>query len=126
MIFNDSYFKVKTLTPYKENDVWYLDVVGELEERDGQSEVHIPKLELGLCNILREETNWSPCEKNNCYGYTKIDLGFGELPARKGKSKYSDSVTHGIIYEKKRIEKEMTLEEVEKELGYKVKLVTNK
>ena len=57
--------------------------------------------------------------KFSCYGCeTSINLGFGSLESYPG-------ITSEEIRRIHTVTKEMTIEEIEKELGYKIKIVSN-
>ena len=60
-------------------------------------------------------------ERNiTCYGYnTYIDLGFGNLQFHPTKTKHETRRIYTAV-------KEMTLEEIEKKLGHKIKIVSDK
>lgn len=111
--------KLKDLQLYKElNDKYYLSAVFDQEDETGFYEISVPKIDL--------EINASECyiKEDKTYIFSQpfhtvtVDFGGIELNARpswEDKSFYNKK----LISEKRR---EMTLEEIEKELGYKIKI----
>lgn len=58
-----------------------------------------------------------------------IDIGFGDLPLRKGEvfhkgERFKDVYSVEYIEEEKQVSKKMTLSEIEKKLGHKIELVS--
>lgn len=94
-----------------EDEVGYsLALTYRVESLDQVSEVHIPRVALKLKN--------GPITIEQDCGMAYIDVGFGMTPVLKGFT--------GTYFTTKVIEtktKEMTLEEIEKKLGHKVKIV---
>ncbi len=96
---------------------YYLSAVYRYETNCGVYEVDIPHIELPLWNdfnMKNEFGYYGPC----CH---TINIGFGDLPMRSDK--------HGNMFYEKLIEEkihDMTLDEIEKKLGYKVRVVSEK
>lgn len=96
------------------NGNYYLDITYHIETDQLVNEVHMPRVSLPLSpkgfEIHEYGTGWPPLYK--------ADVGFGTTHMHKDKD--------GVCYTVKTIEiktKEMTLEEIEKRLGHKVKIV---
>lgn len=105
---------LKDLKLYTEDGKYYLDAIFYNEDRGGVYRVHIPKIRLP---VKLQPDIWQSYE--DCWGEycVTIDLGFGELSVEP----YKDNKFYTIeCIETK--EREMTLAEIEKELGYKIKL----
>lgn len=104
----------------KDNN-YYLSLKYEIKESDGSvSLLTIPNVGL---HISLHSINIS----NDFYDMT-INCGFGNLPVRKGQVKTTKGkIIKNVYYVKETIKeappKEMTLDEIEKRLGCKVKIV---
>ena len=103
---------------YEEDGLLYLSLTYEFENIEGNNEgkynLYIPKIALGI------KTNDMPIINNERYIY--------EFQA--GKHNYiiepEDSKEEFYTYKIETKEKKMTIEEIEKELGYKVQIVGKK
>lgn len=117
------YLKLKDLQLYKElNDKYYLSAVFEQEDETGFYEISVPKIDLEIdasgCYI-KEDKQYVV---GQLFHTVTVDFGGIELNARpswEDKSFYNKKLISEKIHE-------MTLEEIEKELGYKIKLKENK
>lgn len=100
----------------KDNEGYFLTAKYLSEDNHRVTEITIPKIRLPLRNYPSTE-----CEIGVCGTHHRVDLGFGMLPMC-----LDDKL--GYFIEKVIEEKvtEMTLAEVEKKLGYKVKIVSEK
>lgn len=97
---------------------YYLSAIYRYENDSGVYEVHIPKIELPIRDVAMRTPIHS---KYIYYENPTIDIGFGDMrmfPDAEG----------GMIYERLIEEKihDMTLDEIEKKLGYKVRVVSEK
>ena len=102
---------------------WYLDLTYEYEDKKGIYEIHIPRV------ILPISDNMMPFIDINRSRYHDpcIQMGVYKLPLAEAETKHG--VEGKYPYTIKTLNEkcqEMTLEEVEKKLGYKIKLVTKK
>lgn len=107
--------KLKSLTLIEENDKYYLSAVYRVEDDNGTWELSYPRIELTInkkfAPLLSAEYG------TGCNDFV-IDLGFGDLPLRE--------IRKGVYAEKKLIEEkihDMTVSEIEKALGYKVRII---
>lgn len=107
--------KLKSLTLIRENDRYYLSAVYRVEDDNGTWELSYPRIELMI------NKNFAPL-LSATYGADfneiVIDLGFGDLPLKE--------IRKGIYAERKLIKEkvhDMTVSEVEKALGYKVRII---
>ena len=103
---------VKNVRTFEENGRWFLDVTFKYEDTHTKKEVRIPKIELDMSNAeLKCET----------YG-TGVYLDFYNNEFRVHKD------SNGFYYTSTKTDKpeKLTLEDVEKRLGYKVELVAKK
>lgn len=110
--------KLTDLQLYQENNKYYLSAKLLHEDKKGYYEASIPKIDL---HISRDcEVNIS--SGHDCFGVpykmVDIDLGFGLLCVKPFNEK-GDFITMTCLEEKVH---EMTLDEIENELGYKIKL----
>lgn len=133
--------KIVDVQLYKENGQYYLNVKAERETADSVDTVVFPKLQLfdGNPNDI-----WLSITNEYCCGY-KIELGpnyyyaikgryddlIRKLLKEKGEDKsLKDVMTDVDIYayfvHSTPKTKEMTLKEIEKKLGHKVKIVAEK
>ena len=105
--------KLKDLNLYKKDGKYYLSATYLVETPNAIEELYFPKLELPVTQngVMVEH----PGNEATVY------LGFGGLKAEKDEN----GVRYGRITIKEKIH-EMTLEEIEKKLGYKVKVVSEK
>lgn len=101
---------------YKENDLYYLDITFQIENDNYIEEVRIPKAELPASAL----TYYGDVNiRTNTIGISYVDLGFGELCMHE--SSDGHRLTRTILEHKI---KEMTLSEIEKKLGHKIKIVS--
>lgn len=111
---------VKDLQLYKENNKYYLSALFDYEDMVGRYEVTIPKIKLPIssnCSLSHEVENSFGKPLHTVI----VDFGFGGLYAES----FSDAdhfFTMTCLEEKVH---EMTLDEIEKALGYKIKLKEN-
>lgn len=119
--------KLKSLELYEERYNGemhhFLKGVWEYETVTGRYELTIPKIDLGnsfyevpeiKCDLLRSDF-FDICQLHH------IPFRGTELPLR-----HDDRGNVSYVKELEKFEKEMTLEEIEKKLGYKIKLVSGK
>ena len=103
----------------KENGNYFLDLTYQHEDDKAIYETNIPRVYLPLSEHGFEYWSFDVgCHTNKEHA---INLGFGEL--RLLKDKNGAVFTTAIVEEKT---KEMTIEEIEKALGHKVKIVGEK
>ena len=115
---NDEW-KIEKVEIDKDGLGYFIHIIYKVENEKGIYLIDTPKLALPIRNTpsIREEFS-NLCCTNRCI----FDLGFGELYARRGNG-------HDRLYTITELEKkthEMTIEEIEKKLGYKVKIVAEK
>lgn len=119
--------KLKSLELYEERYNGemhhFLKGIWEYETVTGRYELTIPKIDLGnsfykvpeiACDLLRNDF-FDICQLHH------IPFLGTELPLR-----HDDRGNVSYTEELEKFEKEMTLEEIEKKLGYKIKLVSGK
>lgn len=114
--------KLKDLQLYKEDDKYYLSAIFDQEDEAGFYELSVPKILFPIapnCSIdINVGTNIFGVLYNNTVA---VDFGVVRLYANPFDNE-------GNLYTKKLISEkahEMTLEEIEKELGYKIRLKEN-
>lgn len=123
---------VKEARLYEENDNFYLDVRYEIEDQHSIKEIHIPKVRIPL-EFASLEHSWEsvyggavestelvlPCKNLSCYpGRAYFVNSNGHENVHPGKL-----FATKIIKEKKT---DMTIEEIEAKLGYKIRIVNKK
>lgn len=116
--------KVKKAKLYEEDGCYYIDVTYIYENDRVIKEVHFPKVPMPITEWtgdVNKEIIRRPYS-DICFGSTKYSIKLGELlmPLEP---------INGIAYSEKVIEEktqEMTIEEIEKRLGYKIKVVAKK
>ena len=111
-----------SITPFKENDHWYLKLVYTYEDKKGKHMVVIPKASVPFVQgcvpyINRQYTLELPYI--NCCDTMTLHEAVSDTASKRGTKTpacYFDIITEYAS-------REMTLDEIEKELGYKVKIV---
>lgn len=115
----DKVFFNKQLIPtdvriYYEDDKPYLDYTGIAKTDTGNVKVHLPKIDL-VYNVIEDNSEYEDYYARDCRGKLVY----------KHQVKISQKVVikSDKYYDLEIIEREMTKEQIEKELGYKVKIV---
>ena len=126
--FSENSAKLKKVEPYKVNDRWYLRLIYEYQNDNGEIfEMEIPMVNLPFTQNMVPEIitdNYSdyPWEKNY---YIRAFLTYVDgiycIPIHVGKSTIADNAEGCFI--RKSICRRMTVEDIEKELGYKIEIV---
>lgn len=117
---NTAYAKVELTDLVLKKDVngcYYLGAKYRIEDENSIRELHIPKI---LLNVRPNNViiNYGePCLR------PEVDIGFGYMPLFYEDPRNKAYCTEAVIKEKTH---EMTLDEIEKKLGYKVKIVSKK
>ena len=112
---------LKQSTTYVEDGKIYLKLSYTYDGDDGTHEVTFPKIDLGFYTEQIPSTeNHLPlyARIDNCYG-DSFTLRDAEIPGSRTPVCYFDKLIKPAV-------KEMTLEEIEKKLGYPVKIVNKK
>ena len=120
--------KLKKVEPYKVDDRWYLRLIYEYQSDIGDVfEMEIPMADLPFTQNMVPEIitdNYSdyPWDKNY---YIRAFLTYVDgiycIPIHVGKSTIADNAEGCFI--RKSICRRMTVEDIEKELGYKIEIV---
>lgn len=119
-----------SITPFKENDHWYLKLIYKYENKQGKHTVVIPKAEVPFDQTSVPYPNSRiPYFPNsqfalehpyiNCNDSMPLHEATCALASERGAKEpacYFDIITEYAS-------REMTLDEIEKELGYKVKII---
>lgn len=114
----DRTFTIKNAKLHHDSNGYFLDMTYTIETPEEIRELHIPKVMLTFSeNKVRIVTDYSYLGSGICH----VDLGFGGCHVLKDRDGCWYTVE--TIKEKTR---EMTLEEIEKKLGHKVKIVSDK
>ena len=104
---------LKDLQLYKEDGIYYLSALIGYEDNYGVYDISIPKIEFPVTTHLHGYI--TTCCGNKA---VSLDLGFGEMYAKP----VGDTNTFFTITCVEEKVHEMTLADIEKELGYKIKL----
>ena len=126
--FSENSAKLKKVEAYKENDRWFLRLIYEYRSDNGEIfEMEIPKMVLPFVqNVVPEiiASNDSNCPWGKAY-YVRAFLSYVQgvdcILMHEGKSTIVDNAEGGFI--RKSICRRMTVEDIEKELGYKIEIV---
>lgn len=128
MIFGSEVETTKVVL-VREKDKYYLNVTGKYEDNTGVYEVKIPRVRLPIEKfITRTET---VNEYNSLYA-SCVNLCSIQLSSFDPLYRHSDYDLPVLPFESATVEqiekkyKEMTLEEIEKKLGYPIKIVSEK
>ena len=123
---NNMFLKEKEV--FVENNQLYLKLVYQYEDNIGMHELIIPKMELGInANItpcITTEGHYIHTDYYASYYSNKFKLHISDIVIKKnGETHLCENAAYVIntIKEKPR---ELTLSEIEKKLGYKIKLVS--
>lgn len=112
---------LKQSTTYVEDGKIYLKLSYTYEGDDGMREIVFPKIDLGFyTEQIPSIENHLPLYAliDNCYG-DSFTLRDAEIPGSRTPVCYFDKLIQPEV-------KEMTIEEVEKKLGYPIKIVNKK
>lgn len=124
---NKSNVKLSDIVPFEEKGFWFLKLIYKYEDNKGKHTVVIPKAaipfdQIDLPSIRRE----IPCDRHsseltyiNCNDSMPLYESVCNLASERGVKERA--VCFDIITEY--ASREMTLDEIEKELGYKVKII---
>ena len=126
--FFDKPAKLIKVKPYKVNDRWYLRLIYEYKNDNGDIfELEIPMAELPFTqmvipDIITSNDGYYPWSKAHFIRafLTYVD-GMDCIPIRQGKSTIIDNA-EGFFF-RKSTRRKMTIEDLEKELGYSVEIV---
>ena len=126
--FSENSAKLKNVEAYKENDRWYLRLIYEYKNNNGEMfEMEIPMVDLPFTQNTVPEIitcNDSICPWGKAY-YIRAFLSYVQgvdcIPIRQGESTIVDGAEGCFI--RKSICRRMTVEDIEKELGYKIEIV---
>lgn len=119
-----------SITPFKENDRWYLKLIYKYEDKVGKHTVVIPKAAVpftqGCVPYVHSQIPYFPNSQfaldrpyincNDSMSLYEAVCGLANERGVKTPACYFDIITEYTS-------REMTLDEIEKELGYKVKIV---
>ena len=115
--------ELDSITPFKENERWYLKLVYKYENNMGKHTVVIPKASLPFPQwTLPNIDGRGPYYTNHymiCSDMITLHISACDLAIERGvtdQSCYFDIITEYNT-------REMTIDEIEKELGYKVKII---
>lgn len=122
--------ELTSITPFKENDRWYLKLIYKYEDKIGKHTVVIPKAEVPFVQTGIPYPNsripYFPTSQFalehpyiNCNDSMPLYESVCSLASERGAEEpacYFDIITEYAS-------REMTLDEIEKELGYKVKII---
>lgn len=114
--------KLKSVALVEENNQFYLDAVYDKENDGIKSEIHIPRIEIPFIrsdDLVMNQTVDSFCAGRGEIVEMDIDVGRGSLFLSKTKGPNGRDVFFWEQY----LEREMTVEEIEKVLGHRVKIV---
>lgn len=116
---------LKNAQIYKDNrNRFYMHLEYEREKDDGLHKITIPKVNFPNC-LYSDPTVVKYCDGNETIFLPKsfLDVEYGEVTTKDGtthkKVFFVDEIVEPKIHE-------MTIEEIEKELGYPVKIVSEK
>lgn len=112
--------KLTKFTLEKDDRGYYLAATYRVEDEHAIREIDIPKIRLGL--DAKRVSIRSEHDPYACHRVSYANLGFGELPLDFAVNKDG----HAYLYTEKILEEkytEMTLDEIEKKLGHKIKIV---
>lgn len=130
--------KLQELKLYEENNFYYFDATYILENIDGTYEVHVPKIQIpfNLYNPTISIDRNGLYEDPIFYGYHNIkDVAYIELEQdrllieKTNHTKHEERTKTPVYFTMKLIKEkvyDMTIDEIEKKLGHKIKIVNKK
>ena len=127
--FSENSAKLKKVEAYKENDRWFLRLIYEYRSDNGEIfEMEFPKVALPFVQNMVPDIinayNDTNCLWDKAY-YIRAFLSYVHgvdcIPMLEGKSTIANNAKGCFI--RKTICRRMTVEDIEKELGYKVEIV---
>lgn len=118
--------KIKNVKTFKEDDTFYMTLVFEHDDKKNNHVVEytIPKIKINPKRVCLQREFGGPLRL-----YESISFLFGKLDVKFTDFTYQKKRLKNIAYVQRVIEeppKEMTLEEIEQQLGYKIKVITKK
>ena len=126
--FSENSAKLKKVEAYKENDRWYLRLIYECRSDNGEIfEMEIPMLELPFTQnvlpdiITHNNTEYSWGKDYYLRASVSYVQGVDCILMHEGKSTIANNAEGCFI--RKSICRRMTVEDIEKELGYKIEIV---
>ena len=114
--------ELTSITPFKEDDRWYLKLIYKYEDKVGKHTVVIPKAEVPFVQTSVPYPNSQFALERpyiDCGDSMPLYEAVCALASERGAEEpacYFDIITEYAS-------REMTLDEIEKELGYKVKII---
>lgn len=127
---NRSGAELSSIVPFKEDGLWYFKLIYKYEDKKGKHTVVIPKAAIpfnqgSLPSITRLDSYYGILLERpyiNCNDSMPLYDSICDLAIERGVKE--QSCCYDIITEY--ASREMTLDEIEKELGYKVKIINEK
>ena len=121
--------KLANILPFEENDRWYLKLIYTYEDKIGKHTVVIPKAEVPFVQTCVPYLNSQiPFSRSQCafeHPYMRCNDSMSLYEAVCGLARERGVKTPACYFDiiTEYTSREMTLDEIEKELGYKVKIV---
>ena len=121
--------ELSDIIPFKEDGDWYLKLIYKYEDEKGKhtfaipkaaipfGQRYIPSINVPLADMLSSENPYIECSDSMPLHNSVFELATER--GVKNKGFYFDIITEYAV-------KEMTLDEIENKLGYKVKIVNKK
>ena len=126
--FSENSAKLKKVEAYKEDDRWFLRLIYEYQNDNGEIfEMEIPMMDLPITQnmipaiITDNDTEYPWCKDYYIRPLLTYVGGTDCIHILPGKSTIKENVEGCFI--RKSICKRMTVEDIEKELGYKIEIV---
>lgn len=109
-----------------ENDTWYMELQYEYEDESGIHRRYYPKVEFPFFYGKLPPEEFS----SDCFGHDELTIGLisDEVAVFRGSfcNPMSGQIVHGVCIIDNLVKPavhNMTIEEIEKELGYKIKII---
>lgn len=120
MIKYENAAELSDIIPFRQKEQWYLRLIYKYEDKQGKHTVIIPKASIAIpqCSLppINYTTDGPYIDCINSMFLHEAVCGLAIERGVKEPSCYFDIITEYAT-------KEMTLDEIEKELGYKVKII---
>lgn len=118
---------LKSAKLYNEDNKYYLKLIYTFSNSEGVFEIEIPKVRLPIETLVEINNTSEGISYGDFHFYKRTDLRYNLKFERFTLPFFEDSNGNRFNIECiEKLKKEMTIEEIENELGYKIKIISKK